>query len=104
MLDTVLRFKNTGSTSSPFETTLERLEPKSAAEMCGAMSFVNSSLVCKSSSLLVYIEERSFPFIPSNHALDSLDKKNLCLVFRMSFFASSCSSMTSCSVLFNLVP
>ena len=42
MLDTVLRFKKTGSSSSPFETTLERCLPKSAAEMCGAMSFSNS--------------------------------------------------------------
>lgn len=42
MLDTVLRFKKTGSSSCPFETTLERLEPKSAAAMCGAMRFSNS--------------------------------------------------------------
>lgn len=45
MLDTVLRFKNTGSSIVPLETTLDKLEPKSAAEMCGAISFVNSSSV-----------------------------------------------------------
>ena len=99
MLDKVLRFKNTWSSIVPLDTTLERYEPKSAAEMFGAISFVNSSSVCKSRSLLVYIDDRSFPFIPSNHAFDSLDKKNLLFVFRMFFLASSCSSITCCIVL-----
>ena len=104
MLDTELRFMKTGSSSVPFETTFDRYVPKSAAETCGAISFLNSSSVCRSSSSLVYMDDSSFPSSPSSHSFDSLERKNLVPVFRMSFFARSCSSTTSSSVSFSLVP
>lgn len=53
MLDTVLRFKNTGSKSVPFETTLERCVLKSAADKCGARSFAKTTSGSKSRELLV---------------------------------------------------
>ena len=99
MLDTELRFRKTGSSSVPFDTTFDRYEPKSAAFICGAMSLAKSSSVWRSSSSLVYTEDSSVPSSPSSHAFDSIEMKNLLFVFRTSFFASSCSSTRSSSVL-----
>ena len=104
MLDTVLRFKNTGSKSVPFETTLERCVLKSAADKCGARSFAKTSSGSKSRELLVSIVDSSFPSMLSSHAFDSLDKKNLFLASSTSAFAVLCSSKTSSSVSFSLVP
>ena len=99
MLDTELRFMKTGSSSVPFDITFDRQVPKSAACMCGAISLAKSSSVCRSRSSSVWIDDRSFPSRPSSHSFDYLDRKNLVFVFRMSFFARSCSSITSSSVL-----
>lgn len=99
MLDTELRFRKTGSSSVLFDTTFDRYEPKSSACICGAIILANSSSVCRSSSSLVYTDDSSVPFIPSSHAFDSLDRKNLLPVFITSFFASSCRYMTCCIVL-----
>lgn len=99
MLDTELRFRKTGSSSVPFDTTFDRYEPKSSACICGAIILANSSSVCRSRSLLVYTDDSSVPFIPSSHAFDSLERKNLLPVFSVSFFAWSCSSTMSSSVL-----
>ena len=104
MLDTVLRFKNTGSSSCPFETTLERYVVKSAADKCGASSFVKISSGSKSRELLVSIVDSSFPSMLSSHAFDSLDKKNLFLASSTSAFAVLCSFKMSSSVSFSLVP
>ena len=104
MLDTELRFMKSGSRSVPFDTTFDRYVPKSAACICGAISFLKSSSVCRSSWSLVYMDDSSVPSSPSSQAFDSLDRKNLVPVFRTSFFARSCSSMTSSSVSFSLVP
>ena len=104
MLDTVLRFKKTGSKRVPFETTFERYAAKSAADKCGARSFVKISSGSKSRELLVSIVERSVPSMLSSHAFDSLDKKNLLLASSTSAFAVLCSFKMSSSVSFSLVP
>lgn len=104
MLDTELRLRKTGSRSVPLDTTFDRYWPKSSAYICGAIILANSSSVWRSRSLLVYTDDSSVPFIPSSHAFDSLDRKNLCLVFITSFFAASCSSTMSSSVMSSCVP
>ena len=104
MLDTVLRFKKTGSKSVPFETTFERYAAESAADKCGASSFVKISSGSKSRELLVSIVERSVPSMLSSHAFDSLAKKNLLLASSTSAFAVPCSFKMSSSVSFSLVP
>ena len=104
MLDTVLRFKKTGSSSCPFETTLERCVLKSAADKCGARSFAKISSGSKSRELLVSIVDSSFPSMLSSQSFDSLDKKNLLLASSTSAFAVLCSYKMSSSVLFSLVP
>ena len=104
MLDTVLNSRKEKPRSEESDKIAERDVVKSAAEMCVATRFLNSSSGYKSASLLVYIVDRRVPSMLFSHSFDYLDKKNLYEVFIKSLLALSCSLMTAFSVFFKFIP
>lgn len=104
MLDTVLNSRKAKPVSDESDKIAERDVVKSAAEMCDATRFLNSSFGYKSASLLVYIVDSRVPSMLFSHSFDSLDKKNLYEVLNKSLLALSCSLMTAFRVFFKFVP
>ena len=104
MLDTVLNSRKAKPGSDESDKIAERDVVKSAAEMCVATRFLNSSFGYKSISVLVYIVDSRVPLRLFSHSFDYLDKKNLYEVLNKSLLALSCSLMTAFSVFFKLVP
>lgn len=104
MLDTVLNSRKAKPGSDELDRIAERDVVKSAAEMCVATRFLNSSFGYKSASLLVYIVDSRVPSRLFSHSFDYLDKKNLYEASNKSLLALSCNLMTSFSVFFKLVP
>ena len=104
MLDTVLNSRKAKPGSDELDRIAERDVVKSAAEMCVATRFLNSSFGYKSASLLVYIVDSRVPSRLFSHSFDYLDKKNLYEVSNKSLLALSYSLMTALSVFFKLVP
>ena len=104
MLDTVLNSRKAKPWSDELDRIADRDVVKSAAEMCVATRFLNSSFGYKSASLLVYIVDSIVPSMLFSHSFDYLDKKNLYEALNKSFLALSCSLMTSFNVLFKSVP
>lgn len=104
MLDTVLNSRKAKPGSDESDKIADRDVVKSAAEICDATRFLNSSFGYKSASLLVYIVDSRVPLILFNHSFDYLDKKNLYEVLNKSLLALSCSSSTAFSVFFKFIP